>query len=761
MSRLVYVLSIAPLICCGELLWESDFEGADGFVNGPLNGQGGWTGDDDWVVDSSHGKLSLNAPYQHLAKLESVTLNVWDRLTMVVTVRVDLSKDVNQTPFRFGFTSSTDENDRPMPLPFGNSNFQSTALAAELFRSGYPYLQSQGATHHTGTLTLAPYFGAPEGVISVAGHEVGIYPHARLQVLTLANGDEDGVQPEIQFISPIPLASGPAFGAGDRYRLIFEGEETSDLLVSSTEGDVQTALERVATIGAGNVSVMGSFTDGFEVAFAGSLLNQDVTQLEVIEPSVQDHLTQNLELTYEVLKAISNKTFLVQASVKNLDTGAVFIGQVQELVDNFAHSDSEFYPSLRGGNFAEGGSLVIDRVAVFFESADDDQDEDGFTNRIELQLGSDYRDRASTPLGTQVLLTNFSGGDLAPLDDSPDWFASELWMMAAAGGAQHTGGPDARAITEASSSIEPGEILFSSVEFRLTGGINFAIQESPLFNLGVTEQLDPDSVAFRVASTLNSTPVSNGMLFLDELELGPAGEFFDNASYDAVTDEAVIAGMPRATAPSDWMRLDLALVKGEVEGEWTIRKQLHDLEGEHQGKWVSEQVFTNSTLWNDSSIRSGFDSAQRSVSGVSGGLEVRKFDFRKVKSGDFDADRLSNLDELFIGTSSQSQDSDGDLQADWYEFNGGSDPMDANSMVTNIPLIQKSVEINNWGNVTFELTGRPGGTVIIEESNDLKNWTEPLTQPSIIGLFGEANLFSFFDPRMNQARYFRVRMTDH
>ena len=742
----------------GELVWESSFDGSDGFVDAPLNGQDGWIGSDAWLVDSSAAVVALSEPFHHLTKAESVRLGTWDRAIMVVTVQVDLSKDVNQTPLRFGFTSSMDDNDLPIPLPFGNSNYEATALAAELFHSGYPFLQTEGVTHHSGSLTFSPFFAANEGVVSLSGAEVDIYPHARLQLLTLVNGDENTAQNEIQFVAQVPLANGPAFGEGDVFKLIYEGEETLDLLVTSTDADIQSALENLPSIGSGNVTVTGNFADGFEVGFTGSLAHQNLSQLEVIEPMVQDHLTQTLELTYDLLKTTALKTFRTQVTVRNLDTGQTYAAPAEEFVDNFAHGDVFFYPSLRGGNFAEGGGLVVSQVSLFRESADDDSDGDGFSNRVELQFDTDYLDPASTPLATQVLVTDFTSTLDAPLDDSPDWFANDLWLTQAEGNATlDIGfGVGPRAITESSISVEPEEVLFLSTEFRLTDQVNFAVLESALFNVGFTELVDPDANSFRIKAALHSSPAGNGTLFLDGLELGAAKDFFETASYDADTDESVIAGASRATGPSDWMRLDLVVVKGVTEGTWVVKKQFSDLEGDHQGSWEQELEVTNLSLWNEDLVRGGFGATNGQVTEVLGGLEVRKFDFKLVETGDFDGDLLLNFEEFLNGSDPQVQDSDGDQQGDWFEVNGGSDPTDPNSIVTDIPLVTTSYRIEEWGELEFVITGPPGMELVIEYSEDLQNWSALTSLPQRIDIFGDAQLYEFTDLFEISERYFRV-----
>lgn len=740
-------------------MWEISFENGGTLVDGPVNGQNGWLADDHWVVDTAAASLSTSKPFGHLSKNDPVTLGVWDRASLVVTAKVDFSKDVNQTPLRIGFTTTTNQEEQPIPLPFGNSSLDSTALAAELFRSGYPFLQSEGVAHHAGTVMFSPFFGADEGVVSLTGAEADIYPHARLLVQTLSNGDEDTSQNEIQFIAPIPLADGPAFDAEDSYRLIFAGEETSNLLMASIDSDVQAALEALPAVGSGNVSVTGDFAGGFEVTFLGAFLHQDLPQLEVIEPTVQDHLTHTLELTYDLLKTTTGKTFQVKVTVRNVDTGMTFSAPAEELVDNFAHGHSSFYPAIRGGNFAEGGRVIIEKIVLFREDGDDDNDDDGFLNRHEFQAGSDYQSAESTPISTSFLQTDFSTSRGLPLDESPDWFADSVWLTESAGGAALEVGASQRAISEVGAQVDPRSSLFLSLEFRLAGDVNLAIENASLFELGVTERIDPSAGGFRLISSLDSSTTGNGTLGFGGLELGSIGDFFETAGYDSTTTEEVLAGASRVTGPSDWIRLDLLLSKGELEGEWTVRKQLTDLEGDRRGRWEVSTNVIDVDLWNEVKLRGGFASGDGLSSSVVGGFEVRSFQSLMVKKGDYDGDRLPNIDEIFYGTDPVDQDSDGDLQGDSYEIARGSDPLDSASIVTGIPLETPFFRIENWGELRFSVTGPPSTRVVVEQSSDLETWTQFPSQPVQLNLFGEMEHYEYFDAAGDRELYFRVKET--
>lgn len=756
MYCVAFLFFLTPLVYGAELIWETEFSSEEGLGDGALSGQEGWIGAESWVVDSAAGIVALNEPYGELAKSEAITLAAYDRLIMVVTVQIDLSKDVNQTPLRFGFTTSTDDEGNPIALPLGNSSLNATAMAAELFRSGYPFLQSVGEDHHSGTLIFSPFSGAADGVITVAGNQAGIYPHARFQVLTMVNGDADLAQNEAQFFVPITPVTGVPFGTGDKYRIMIGDDQTDDLNLASTRLELQEALEKLPSIGVGNITVVGNFTEGFKLTFTGALAADDIAQIEVIEPTIQDHVTQTFELTYELLKTTSNRIFEVKVSAQNLDTAEQFEAPAQELVDQFAHTATRFYPALRGGNLQDGGGLVIKRISLTKEHGTGDEDEDGFSNFAELYFGSDYQDAGDNPVSAQVLKSDFLSEIEFSLNESPDWFADPFWLQELGAGATLIGGAGARAITESSVGIEEGETSWVSTEFRLTDLANFAVEDTRVFDLGFTDSSDPAVAGFRIVAGVQATVTENGTLFLDGLELGQVSQIFNTAGYDSVSDEVSVRGANRALGPSDWIRLEVAMTKGESEGTWMVKKQLTDLEGVEQGRWESELEIVDVGLWNAPRVRAGFGAAEGGSSAVVRGLEVRNFNFQLIREGDFESDRLSNVEEFFLGTELSDVDSDHDGQADWYEVTRGTDPLDASSLVTTVPLQLQSYVIYQWGQVNMTVAGLPGARVLIEESNDLIDWNEIESSQKSVNLFGESELTGWDFPTEKTESYYRV-----
>lgn len=66
---------------------------------------------------------------------------------------------------------------------------------------------------------------------------------------------------------------------GGTFVLVFDDVATTDLAYNATPATVQSALQALPGIGAGNVTVTGSAGGPYTVTFAGSLANQDVTQI--------------------------------------------------------------------------------------------------------------------------------------------------------------------------------------------------------------------------------------------------------------------------------------------------------------------------------------------------------------------------------------------------------------------------------------------------------------------------------------------------
>ena len=65
------------------------------------------------------------------------------------------------------------------------------------------------------------------------------------------------------------------------FALDFDGQITAPIAFSANAAAVQSALEALSNIGAGNVSVSGSFAAGFDITFQGALAEANQTQIVV------------------------------------------------------------------------------------------------------------------------------------------------------------------------------------------------------------------------------------------------------------------------------------------------------------------------------------------------------------------------------------------------------------------------------------------------------------------------------------------------
>jgi autotransporter-associated beta strand protein len=72
------------------------------------------------------------------------------------------------------------------------------------------------------------------------------------------------------------LQFGGTYPTGGTYTLSFRGVATSNLSYNSSAATVQSALERLPTLGTGNVSVTGSYRGGFVITYQGAFSGQDV-----------------------------------------------------------------------------------------------------------------------------------------------------------------------------------------------------------------------------------------------------------------------------------------------------------------------------------------------------------------------------------------------------------------------------------------------------------------------------------------------------
>lgn len=106
----------------------------------------------------------------------------------------------------------------------------------------------------------------PVGLVK-SGTHVGVVTSSKL------GGLYNGVSEEAQSVT---ISGAPT---GGTFTLSFGGNTTSAIAYNASAAAVQAALEALASIGAGNVSVSGAAGGPYTVTFVGALANTNVAQL--------------------------------------------------------------------------------------------------------------------------------------------------------------------------------------------------------------------------------------------------------------------------------------------------------------------------------------------------------------------------------------------------------------------------------------------------------------------------------------------------
>lgn len=114
-------------------------------------------------------------------------------------------------------------------------------------------------------------------------------------------------------IQSIAFSAVPDAGA---WQLNFDGQLTSSLAFNLTAAQLETELENLSNIGAGNVSVSGNFTNGFEITFENDLGEQNVA-LIVIEANTLENSSNPVTATptEDTAGVLPNVEVEAQASV--------------------------------------------------------------------------------------------------------------------------------------------------------------------------------------------------------------------------------------------------------------------------------------------------------------------------------------------------------------------------------------------------------------------------------------------------------------
>ena len=709
-------LSLLFLFCpalSAEVFVSSDFTTAEGFVGGPLAGQENWVGSGFWEVDEASGEVQLTMPWEGVSYGTGFAFQPNDIVDLSIVVQMDFGEDRNQTPFRFGMSSLTDSEGNPVALPFGNSMEGQDVLAIEVVREGFPFLQTEGTSHHSGTVKIRPYAGAEDSEsILFSGEEVGIYPHARMAVGTITNGGSGTNETQVLY-QVTPLQGVSALAPGEAFRLSRGDESTGDLFVDSTVSEIQSAIEAMPSIGVGNVSVSGDVVSGFEIEFVGALMESDQEEFLVNEPGLTDHKADRLRFDLRVFKVSNLRDFELDLKVTNLDSGLERSLPTLTYTDEEAWVAGERFFGIRGGNLRSTGSLGVQSIRIEHFFGNGDSDGDGFSDSQEVAAGSDRFNPLWTPFKFGYLETDFSGDADGPLNQSEGWMAEAGWQVAG-GVAEVSGASGEKAITaSASMAWEVGEAMCLRSEFRFTGAADFSTSDPDLLELDLTTETDPALAnglsPFSVQ--LSSKPINGGMWSWGHSgeNLAPVADFYESVGLGG---------------PSDWVSLGLVVEKLETEGQFQVWRILQDLEGVQQELFVAGEMVTDLDLWNTSEFRGLIGFLDGFLEGAIGGVEVRRFDFSTVPAGDLDDDSLSNGEEHARGTDMTEEDSDEDGQNDAFEVSAGTDPLDPTSFVSSPGgiVITECEYLANLSQLRVRFVGQPATVHKLEVSRNLINY---------------------------------------
>lgn len=98
--------------------------------------------------------------------------------------------------------------------------------------------------------------------------------------------------PFVQAKSAVQVVSFDSVPNGGAFKLKLGAQTSGELLFSTTAPQLQTALEALSNVGAGNVVVSGDFDAGFTVTFQGALANTTVQALEAVANTLYDDTLQ-------------------------------------------------------------------------------------------------------------------------------------------------------------------------------------------------------------------------------------------------------------------------------------------------------------------------------------------------------------------------------------------------------------------------------------------------------------------------------------
>jgi len=227
-----------------------------------------------------------------------------------------------------------------------NSQFPATAQGAGVDNSlDLVNLQRKVATK---SVVQQTFYGLVGTVIPV-GTEVSqsIDPNTIFQTViagTILAGTGQNNKQDIQF-SSVPDAG--------TFIIDFDGEQTAPLAFNITDAQIETELENLSNVGAGNVSVIGDFTAGFIIIFQGSLAESAQPQITIPSNTLTNSSNAvtatplTLDAGFETnvtVEAQSTETGPVDApaaSLNTLDSSIADVSSVTNIEDAVLGTDIE------------------------------------------------------------------------------------------------------------------------------------------------------------------------------------------------------------------------------------------------------------------------------------------------------------------------------------------------------------------------------------------------------------------------------------
>jgi hypothetical protein len=145
-------------------------------------------------------------------------------------------------------------------------------VAKSIIPAGFAGKAYKGIRVRAATANTVIIYVGPQGVSQDTGYPL---PAGEEMVVPIDN-------PSKVYVVAVPAGNSQQVvtlaGAvpGDTFTLTFDGSTTTDIAVDAAAGDVEDAMETLATIGVGNVTITGDAGGPYTIEFTGVLAKRDV-----------------------------------------------------------------------------------------------------------------------------------------------------------------------------------------------------------------------------------------------------------------------------------------------------------------------------------------------------------------------------------------------------------------------------------------------------------------------------------------------------